>query len=161
MTWAFGVIFAFVVPSLFGSQQRKVQNVAQIDDDIHKIVGGHFTPDAFGPDVYDAVLSRVKADPRAYLDTFETLFLSTNFDAQAQSSLYLPSFLKIIYPLAPERARASATRLLKQYNAVLVVYDDARDKDALFRLLPEETVRMIQRLDIRRKELHALLSPPK
>jgi hypothetical protein len=156
-----GVIFGLVAPALQATQQREAKKVNQIEDDIRKIVGGHFTPDAYGPEIYNAVVSRAKGGAPAYLDAFESLYLSANFDAQAQSRLFLPSFLQLVLPSAPDRTRATAARLLKQYDAVLVVYDQTRDKDALFRLLPEETVRMIQRLDLRRKELQELLPAPK
>lgn len=132
-----------------------------IEDDIRLIVGGHFTPDSYGPDVYNGVLARVKAGAPAYVDAFEAMYLSAKFDAPAQSRLYLPSFLQLVLPFAPERTRLVAAQLLKQYDAVLVVYDDVKSKDSLFKLLPEETVRMVQRLDLRRKELRELLSANK
>jgi hypothetical protein len=142
-------------------QQRKVEKVNEIEDDIRRIVGGHFTPDSYGPDIYNAIVARARGQAVVYIDVFESIYLSANFDAQAQSRLYLPSFLQLVFPSSPERTRLAATQLLKLYDAVMVIYDAAKNKDALLRLLPEETVRMLQRLDSRRKELRDLLSVPK
>jgi hypothetical protein len=141
-------------PADFQAQQRG--KMSQIEEDIELIVGGHFTPDAFGPEVYNAVIGRVKASSGKYLDAFESLFLSRNFDPVAQSELYLPTFLRLASAGSPERVKEDAGRLLKLYTAVLVVYDNAPDKEALFKLLPEEAVRLVQRLDTRRKELRPL-----
>jgi hypothetical protein len=127
-----------------------------IEDDIRTIVGGHFTPDALSPAVYDATLARARARPKEYLDAFEALFLGLNFDALIQSRLYLPTFLKLLAGADPARVRALAAALLKLYDSVMVTYDAARDKRALFALLPEETVRLLQRLEVRRVELRAL-----
>ena len=139
----------------------KAGNVSKAEEDITLIVGGHFTPDALGPDVYDAVVARAKGHADAYLDVFESMYLGPKFDAELQSRLYLPSFLQLVYTSSPDRTRQAASRLLKQYDAILVVYDNASDKQALFKLLPDETVRLLQRLDIRRKELQELLPSPK
>ena len=58
---------------------------------------------------------------------------------------------------APDRTLRSVARLLKLYEAVMVVYDDARDKAMLFKTLPDETGWMLERLEMRRKELRLLL----
>lgn len=134
------------------------ERMSDIQDDIRKIVGGHFTPDAFSPEIYNAVTARAKAQANQYLEVFESMYLSDDFDAIAQSRLYLPSFLELVRSSAPERTRKDAGRLLKLYDAVLLVFDGASSKDALFAVLPEETVRTIQRLDIRRKELRQVTS---
>jgi hypothetical protein len=132
--------------------------MSQIESDIRTIVQGNFTPDALGPEKYDQVIKRARAQPGEYVDVFERLYLGANFDALAQSRLYLPAFLKIIADRDPERAQAAARRLLKQYDAVLLVYDEVKYKPALFDLLPEETVRMLQSLEARRAELRSLIS---
>lgn len=130
-------------------------NVQQIQD-VKLIVGGSFTPDSLGPDYFNNVIARVQADPGGYLDQFETLFLGDNFNALVQSRLHLPAFLRLLADLEPERVKTLINRLLQQYNAVLVIYDTAADKQALAALIPEETWHMSQRLHRRRLELQNL-----
>lgn len=124
--------------------------------DIRQVVGGHFTPDALSPEVYNALVARIKAAPVAYLDTFDAMYLANDFDAKQQSELYLPTFLQLVASLAPDRVRATASNLLKRYDAVMTVYDDAPNKAELFKTIPEETMRFLQRLEARRQELRAL-----
>lgn len=128
----------------------------QRTEDIYMVVGGNFTPDSLGPETYDALVARVQADPRGYLDRFEKLFLGQSFDALAQSRLHLPAFLRLLADVEPERVKGLASRLLHQYNAVLVLYDSASDKQALATVVPEETLRLSQRLHRRRLDLESL-----
>jgi hypothetical protein len=138
-------------------QQQNPKIMTEIQSDIRQIVGGHFTPDALSPEIHGAIESRAKARAKDYLDLFDSMYLGVNFDAITQSELYLPSFLELVMPAARERARTSAAALLRMYDAVLVVYDHAMEKPALLRLLPDETQRLIERLNVRRIELHTLL----
>jgi hypothetical protein len=132
-------------------------DIKSIEDDIHIIVGGNFTPDSLGPEVYHEILTRARSRAKEYIEVFESLFLGPNFDAIAQSRLHLPAFLKLLVDIEPDLVRAAADRLLKQYNAVLVVYDNARDRRALLELLPEETRRLSRRLERRRMGLQDLI----
>jgi hypothetical protein len=146
-------------PETPSSSSFQKEHMNEIQEDIQTIVGGHFTPDALSPEVYDAVAARAKAQANQYLEVFESMYLSDDFDAIAQSRLYLPSFLELVRASAPARTRKDAGRLLKLYTAVLIIFDNALSKDALFALLPEETVRTVKRLDIRRNELREVISP--
>ena len=125
-------------------------------EDIQLIVGGNFTPDSLGPEVYNNVVARVQADPDGYLDQFEMQFLGQNFDALTQSRLHIPTFLRLLADVAPDRVKDVSDRLLQQYNAVLVIYDSTDDKQALARIIPEETWHLSQRLYRRRLELQSL-----
>ncbi len=127
-----------------------------IQRDIRTMVGGNFTPDALGPEAYQGILTRARSHPDEYLREFEELFLGLNFDAVAQSRLHLPSFLELLQSRDPSRVRLTAKRLLKQYDAVLILYDAARDQTALLALVPEEMVRLVQRLNTRRTQLRLL-----
>src|SRR5205807_2651911 len=120
------------------SSDKQVNDLKDMENDIWTIVGGDFSPDSLGPERYEAMIARVRSRAGDYLNLLESLFLGPNFDAVMQSRLYLPSFLKLVADVEPERVRATAERLLKQINAVLVVYDNVTDKEALFKLLPEE-----------------------
>ena len=138
-------------------QPEKSKPMTEIQSDIQHIVGGHFTPDALSPEIHGAIASRAKARAKDYLDVFDSTYLGVSFDAIKQSQLYLPSFLELVLPAAPERAKASAAALLRMYDAVLVVFDHATDKPALLRLVPDETGRLIERLNVRRKELQTIV----
>lgn len=130
---------------------------AGIEQDVRLMVGGNFSADHIGPQAYDATLARARGKAKSYLEVFNSLYLGQNFDAVEQSSLYLPTFLKALHNNEPVLVRTIAQRLLKQYDAVMIVYDAVKDKHALFALLPEETTRLLMRLDVRRKELKELI----
>jgi len=129
----------------------------QIKSDIMKMVGGDFSPASVGPETYDEMVVRARANADAYLDVFEGLFLGLGFDARQQSNLQLPRLLALLQDAAPQRVRELAERLLGQYEAVLVVHDEA-DQQALANVLPDHAMSMLYRLDDRRRALQRLLS---
>lgn len=131
--------------------------MGQIEQDIALMVQGSFTPDAIGPDRHREVLGRVRAHPAQYLAAFEGLYGSPPIAPDVHSNLYLAVPLRVLAESDRPRVQAVVQRLLKQYDAVLLAYDEARDKAAALALLPEETARMIQRLNARRGELRSLL----
>jgi hypothetical protein len=133
-------------------------NLEDMKKDILLVVGGDFSPDSVGPDKYAAIVSRVRARASGYLDVLESLFLGTNFDAAAQSELYIPAFLKMVADVEPERVRSLAKQLVKQYDSVLVLHDAIKDKETLFHALPPETANMARRLEQRRIQLKNLMS---
>jgi hypothetical protein len=128
----------------------------EIAADIEIMVSGHFTADALSPEVYDAILARAAARADEYLDVFERLFLGPDFDALAQSDLYLPTFLAILARTIPDRVRATAARLLRGYDVALIAYDEGREEETFFELLSEDTINLLRRLDVRRRELRGL-----
>lgn len=132
-------------------------DVKQIEKDIWLVVGGNFTPDSIGPDAYNATIARIRSQSNDYLNVLESLFMGPNFDAQLQSNLYLPAFLSLISDLEPERVHKVAEKLLKQFNDMMVIYDQTSDKRMLSTLLPEDTISLTQRLEQRRMQLKALL----
>jgi len=136
----------------------EVQGTKDIESDIWTIVGGDFNPDSLGQKRYESILSRAVARASEYISVFDSLFLGSNFDAMLQSNLYLPSFLEIVAESELDRTLLTAERLLKQYDAVLIAYDNTTDKTTLFTLVPDEIVSMYQRLDARRRELRRLIS---
>jgi hypothetical protein len=132
-------------------------NIEDMKKDVMLVVGGDFTPDSIGPDRYQSLVSRVRSDAAAYLNVLESLYLGTNFDAMAQSELYIPAFLKMVADVEPARTRNIAQQLVKQFDAVLVVHDALKDKEALFQNLPPETANMARRLEQRRLQLKNLI----
>src|SRR5450631_1026793 len=128
----------------------------QIEDDIRTVVGGNFTPFGLRPEVYDEIVSRVRARAGAYLDVFESLFLGAKFDAVQQSNLYLPAFLLMVRDVDPDRVRSIAGQLAKQYDAILVLHDAVTDKDGLLASLPMDTANMVARIAQRRGQLKNL-----
>lgn len=128
-----------------------------IDEDIDLIVGGHFSPDSLSPEVYEATLARARARSEESLRAFAARFTGLNFDAPAQSTLYLPSFLQYLRPVQPDTVIRIAAYLGRMYSSALLVYDAAPDKKALLATVPEETTRVIQRLVARRAELAELV----
>lgn len=128
-----------------------------IRNDVLIMVGGHFTPQALGRDVYDQIIARARASAGAYLDVFTVLFMGPNFDPVSQSDLSIPTFLQSLADVEPARTKTVAEQLVKQYDAVLTLHDAATDRSALSQLLPEETVRLMQRFVSRRRELSAML----
>jgi hypothetical protein len=125
--------------------------------DLFAIVGGSFTPASLGPEQYEEIRARARANAPAYLDLFEALFLGERFDAMGQSSIDLPGFLALVAEGEPQRAHDLAGRLLRQYDAVLAFYDAAHDRDALLELMPSETRRMALRMEDRRAALKRVL----
>lgn len=130
-----------------------VRDEQLVTTDIRTIVGGNYTPDSLGEGPYQEIRDRAQSRARDYMRVFDRMYLGTGFDAVTQSELYLPSFLELIAEHDAPATRDSARCLKKLYEAVLLAYDDARDKDELFKLLPDETGRLLQRLDVRRIEL--------
>jgi hypothetical protein len=129
----------------------------EIRDELWRIVGGDFTPDSVGPERYDELLAKIRARAAEYLDAFESMFLGTNFDPDAQSELHLATLLKIVSDVEPDRVRSLAEQLLKQLDSTLVITDRVSDQEALTSLLPEETANLMQRLAQRRAQLQDLL----
>jgi hypothetical protein len=128
----------------------------EIEQDLMLMVQGNFTPDALSPDRYQEVLRRARARPKPYLDAFETRYVTIPIDPAAHSSLHLAVALRVLSDGDRARVQAIARRLARQYDAVLLVHDEAKDKAAVLALLSEETARMLQRLHARRAELRAL-----
>ncbi len=132
-------------------------NSEEMQKDIMTVVGGDFTPDSIGPDRYNATVARIRADAGSYLGVLESLFLGANFDAAAQSELYIPAFLKMVADLQPARVRSIAQQLVKQFDAVLILHDAVKDKEALFQAVPPETANLARRLEQRRLQLKNLI----
>ena len=133
-------------------------NPEHIEQDLRRMIGGDFSPDSVGLEVHEAVTARVRSAPDEYLDALDRLFLGIRFDAELQSHLDLPSALKLLADLRPRRVGELLERVLKQFDAVMAIHDQAVDRSALLALLPDETVGLTQRLEVRRRQLRAMLA---
>lgn len=134
--------------------------MAEIENDVLTMAGGHFTAAALGPEGFEAIRARARAQPDEYLDTFERLFLGARFNAEVQAAIDVAVFLRHLRDVAPERVRALAASLLRQYDAVLVIYDQFPDKAALDEKLPPRTANYLIQLSERRRELRVLAEEP-
>lgn len=129
----------------------------KIEADVMLMVGGDFTPMALSLEGYEAVLSRARARANDYLDAFERLFLGLKFDAPVQSRLHLPTFLSLLKDAAPDRVKQRARHLVRQYDSILVLYDQIPDKEMLDDVLPSQTASYLVRLNDRREQLRRLI----
>jgi len=131
-----------------------------IETDVRTMIGGSFTEHSLAPADFEAILGRARENPDAYLDFFERDFLGVRFDAEQHSNLHAAVLLRHLRDAAPERVRALAASLLKQYDAVLVIYDQFPDKGMLDEVLPPRTANYLIRLSERRRELARLAEGP-
>ncbi|TWT45637.1 hypothetical protein RAS1_20650 [Phycisphaerae bacterium RAS1] len=135
----------------------QIKNFDAIKSDLLLIVGGNFMPDCIGPDKHAEVCGRVQAAPDDYLQVFDSVFLAERYDATQVSSLYLPSFLEMVKNREPRHVRWSADALRTRYDAALISYDAARDKQKFMELLPDEPQRLVERVRVKRIELDAIV----
>jgi hypothetical protein len=126
-------------------------------DAVLTIVGGSFNSAALGPEQYEELAAEARAHADEYLDEFETLFLGERFDALTHSSLLLPVLLELLADTRPDRVNELALRLLRQYDALLVIPDAMGDREAVVSSLPEDIARLWQRLNERRSELREIV----
>ncbi len=131
-----------------------------IESDIRTMIGGSFTQHSLAPPDYEAILGRARANADAYLDRFERDFLGVSFDAELHSNFHAEVLLRNLRDVAPERVRSLAAALKKQYDAVLVIYDQFPDKAMLDEVLPPRTANYLIRLSERRRELARLAEGP-
>ena len=119
------------------------------------IVGGHFTPDALGPE-YDEIVAAVRASPQEHLDAFEHLYLASGAGADRIADLHLPNLLRLLASVAPEATRHAAERLREMFAQV------AHEQETEFVAATEadaanDVARRRRRLNARNDELRALL----
>jgi len=132
----------------------------EIESAVGLIVGGDFTPASLSPEGFSAAVENARAQADPYLDAFERLYLGARFDAELHSMIHAATLLRVLAPAAPERVRALAAALRKQYDAVLVIYDQFPDKAMLDDVLPPRTANYLIRLSERRRELDRLAEGP-
>jgi hypothetical protein len=132
----------------------------EIERAVSLIVGGDFSPASMSPEGFSEAVENARAQADAYLNAFERLYLGARFDAELHSGIHPATLLRLLQGVAPERVRSLAASLLKQYDAVLVIYDQFPDKAMLDEVLPARTANYLIRLSERRRELARLAEGP-
>jgi len=136
-----------------------------VQEDLRLIVSGNFSEDALGPDVYRAIVARVEAAPRAYLQAFLALVgraRGEGMDPGRLSSLHLPWFLTLLARSDPEAAREGARELLGVYEgAARAAGLPGPGARAVEKRGPPESEddKVADRLQSRSAELRRLLEP--
>jgi hypothetical protein len=133
------------------------RNESQHVRDLKQIVGGNFTQDALGPR-YDEILARVRANPKAYLDAFEKLYVARPANLRQLSKLFLPAFLQQVARAEPQRVRMLAGRLLSRVDTAARTVEQVIEQIGSAEAVPQETVFAAENLDIRRHELKELVT---
>lgn len=139
-----------------------IRDLEQVRADVRTIVGGDFTPDCLGPDKYERIRNSARSRADEYLSVFDSMYLGERYDTAFVSELYLPSFLDLVKDREPRHVRWSAEALRTRYDAALISYDAARDKQKFMELLPDEPQRLVERIRVKRIELDVILKslPP-
>src|SRR4051794_13762397 len=117
------------------------------------IVGGHFTPDALGPE-YDPIIAAVRADPEGHLHAFERLYLGPDSDTARFADLHLPNLLRLLVTVAPGPVHELAAKLATRFASV------AQEQAAEYVSATEagqagDAARRRRRLNARHSELRA------
>jgi len=123
--------------------------------DVQLMVGGNFTPDALGP-AHEQTLARVRAAADRYLKVFEQLYLARPMDVNQHSNLYLGTFLRALADVAPDKVATLARRLVQQTDTALAARGGAAGGPAASEGVAEETSRMLDRVEMRQRELRSL-----
>jgi hypothetical protein len=130
--------------------------IAKIREDLELMVGGSFSPDALTPAAYDAILERVREEPKRYLKSLVQTYLGGDFDARTLSHLRLAVPLMTVEDIDAETTASTARLILRHIDGLLVIYDSAADKTQLEALLPDDVLSMHQRLDRLRMRLRTM-----
>ena len=127
-----------------------------IEKDIRTMVGGHFTADALGEQVYDAIMSRARSSPQGYIAMFKSLFLEQAIAPAKYAALHLPSFLHFMALSAPDEVRVIADQMVARYDTMLADLGDVRAPETASVAARRDAPPLMRRLLERRKQLQAL-----
>lgn len=132
----------------------------RIRADLRLILGGRFSPDSVGPEIYDDIVRRLREQAATYLDAFDHLLDDPEIPPQVLAEMRAPALLHLLRDAAPERVRESATRWLEGLDrapatrAAKMSFDAAPAADA------EDEVRRQLRIEERRQALLRLAEEP-
>ena len=86
----------------------------KVADDVRHMASGSFSPDHFGPRVFDAIVARFRAAPIVYLRVAEVRILRA--DRQQLSQMTFETVIVGAAELNPDEAAAVARRVLPRYR---------------------------------------------
>ncbi len=99
---------------LEGSPAPPRELSAEVESDVRTIIGGMFSPDHLGPDVYSEILSRAHADSATYVVALIEV-VGDSPDAMWLSSIYAAHLLELLREYTP--VAHAAERLLALHRA--------------------------------------------
>jgi hypothetical protein len=88
-----------------------------IEQDLRTMIGGNFTPDHLGPDVYRAILARLRERPNAYLDELVDHVVGPHPEPGWLSAVHVPAVLDLVGAI--QLVKPYAKRLLPIFQAAL------------------------------------------
>jgi len=111
------------------SQPAPVANQPDtITRDLETIIGGMFSPEHLGPDVYAAIKARAQGDAVHYLAALRDL-VGDHPDPLWLSNTYVPSAIALLGERAPTEAGALARRFLPIYRRAVEQAPPDHDPD--------------------------------
>jgi hypothetical protein len=128
----------------------------QIAADLQLMAGGNFTPDALGP-VYRETVDRVRSLPAGYLQVFKELYVARPMDLDRHADLYLANPLRILAKLQPQPVKVIVQTLLQQMSAAVATRSGRGGLATASEAVSDDTRQMLQRVDMRQRELQSLL----
>lgn len=153
----------FINPTITLSQHRTNSmdsiNVGMSINDIRIIIGGNFSADALGSDIYNATLFRIKNKSPEYLKTFKEAFSVSTLNISTISSLLTPTFLSLLNK-ETVGLEDIASEWLQAYNAILLTKNEKIIQKEIFSNKPEskmEAENLIKRIKLRKLEMEEFL----
>src|ERR1700739_2249961 len=128
-------------------------NSALIDQDVMTIVGANFSADHLGAPDFDAIVSRARETPGAYLETFRRRFLGSSYDAEAFSRIHPQNLLLLVDVADHAGAKALAGEIAATLDRTLEPSISAPHGAHIFVADPDEASNRLKRLQIQRQHL--------
>ena len=115
------------------------RHMTRTERDVLHIIGGMFSPDHLGPDVYEQILARAKANASAYVQMLLRVVGDTP-DPVWLASLHVPHLLTVLRE--DTDVRAAARELLEVHEVVAAT--PPTDRDEYWSVRMEERVRWLR-----------------
>lgn len=128
-------------------------NSPLIDQDVERIVGANFSADHLGAPDFDAIVSRARENPGAYLETFRRRFLGSSYDAEAFSRIHPQNLLLLVDVADHAGAKALAAEIAAALDRTLGPSVSGGPDAQIFVAGPDEASNRLKRLQIQRQHL--------
>lgn len=89
------------------------------DADVHVVIDGMFSVDHIGPSAYDAIVTRVRAEPSCHVAAL--VRIASGLAAAPLSSKYPTALLELVTGDVPAEARDAVRALIALYQRALLV----------------------------------------